>query len=301
MAEWTDESMRGDERPLGRADQDADQDAADAETAAIRAEIRDTRERMGDTIEEIGERLNPRHLKEQVKHDIREATIGRVENMAQSAADRVSRTRRTITDTVRENPIPAAMIGIGLGWLIWSGRTQGRQSFRTASRYGYAAGPPYPSGVAGAVYTGGADDEPGAMERVRERAGEIGGEVKDKAGELADQAQEAVGQVATRAQDAAGAVAEQTRYQARRVQDQFYESPLAVGAATLALGLAAGLAIPATRKEAELMGGARDQLVDRVREVAQETKDKVQHVAERVVDQAQTTGKEAAREEGLTS
>ena len=49
------------------------------------------------------------------------------------------------------------------------------------------------------------------------------------------------------------------------------------------------------------MGGARDQLVDRVREVAQETKDKVQHVAERVMDQAQTTGKEAAREEGLAS
>src|ERR671939_285741 len=128
MAERTDESMRGDERPLGRAE-----DAADAETAAIRAEIRDTRERMGDTIEEIGERLNPRHLKEQVKHDIREATIGRVENMAQSTADRVSQTRRTITDTVRENPIPAAMIGIGLGWLIWSGRAQGRQGSRTVS------------------------------------------------------------------------------------------------------------------------------------------------------------------------
>ncbi len=111
MAERTDESMRGDERPLGRAD-----DAADAETAAIRAEIRDTRERMGDTIEEIGERLNPRHLKEQVKHDIREATIGRVENMAQSAADRVSQTRRTITDTVRENPllVVAATLAFGI-------------------------------------------------------------------------------------------------------------------------------------------------------------------------------------------
>ena len=182
MAERIDESMRGDERPLGRAEDAAD-DAAEAETAAIRAEIRDTRERMGDTIEEIGERLNPRHLKEQVKHDIREATIGRVENMAQSAADRVSQTRRTIADAVRENPIPAAMIGIGLGWLIWSGRTQGRQGSRSVSRYGgyggqgerswggsytegYAAGPRYASDAA---YAGGAvcPDEEVLLRRLR--------------------------------------------------------------------------------------------------------------------------------------
>ena len=93
--------------------------------AVIRAEIHETRERMGETIEEIGERLNPNRLKEQVKENIRDATIGRVETMAQSAVDRVSETRRTFTNTIRENPIPAALVGVGLGWLIWNGRQQG--------------------------------------------------------------------------------------------------------------------------------------------------------------------------------
>ena len=124
---------------------------------------------------------------------------------------------------------------------------------------------------------------------------------RDEAGGLADRAQEAAGQVATRAQDVAGTVAERTRYQARRVEDRFYENPLAIGAATLALGLAAGLAVPTTRREVELMGDTRDRLVDQVREVTQETKEKVQHVAERVMGEAQTTAKEAAREKGLTS
>src|SRR3712207_9506325 len=79
--------------------------------AVIRAEIHETRERLGDTIEEIGERLNPNRLKEQVKDNIRDATIGRGENMAHQAVERVSATRRTFTNTVREHPIPAALVG----------------------------------------------------------------------------------------------------------------------------------------------------------------------------------------------
>jgi ElaB/YqjD/DUF883 family membrane-anchored ribosome-binding protein len=317
-----DPTIRGTERErlAGSTGRDADRDA-DVEVVTIRAEIAETRDRLGDTIEEIGERLNPRNIKEQVKQNVRDATIGRVENMAHSAVDRVNDTRRTITDTIKQNPIPAAMVGVGLGWLMYNSRqaSQGASRRTYVSEYeraygrgagtgtGYGVPGAYgSSGYAGGAYTTRAEAEleanaSGAVGRVKEKAGEVGGTVKEKAGELADRAQETVSQVADRAQDLAGNVAEQTRYQARRVEDQFYENPLAIGAAALALGVAAGLAVPATRKEAELMGGARDQLVDRVREVASETKDKVQHVAERVVDEAQTVAKDAAREEGLTS
>ena len=289
MAERTDPTILGNDVELGRA---ADLDEGRNDPATIRAEIRETRERMGDTIEEIGERLNPNRLKEQVKENIRDATIGRVETMAQNAVDRVNDTRRTFTNAIRENPIPAAMVGIGLGWLMWSSRQQG------------AAGPRYTGGaergrsnVSARSFTGGTEfsgpyAEPSAAfaagEGVTGRGGGIGESVKETAGELVD-----------RAQNVAGAVAEQTRTQTRRVQDQFYENPLAIGTATLALGLAAGLAVPATRQEAELVGDARDRLVDRVRNVARETADKVQDVAERVMDEAQTTGREVAREEGL--
>ena len=94
----------------------------EANTAFLRAEIRETRDRMSDTLDALGDRLNPHRLKAQVKENLREATVGRVENMARNAADRVNGTRHGIMDRIRENPIPAAMVGIGLGWLMFGGR-----------------------------------------------------------------------------------------------------------------------------------------------------------------------------------
>ncbi len=296
MSERTDPTILGNDVPRG-----ADFDEATAEPAVIRAEIYETRERLGETIEEIGERLNPNRLKEQVKENIRDATIGRVENMAQNAVERVSETRRTLTNTIRENPIPSAMVGIGLGWLLWNQRRQG--SFGTTSRYAAGTGRSRGFASAGSAAVGGTEfagpyAEPsaafGATGGISAQSGGIGETVKESVKDTA-------GQLADRAQNVAGTVAEQTRIQTRRVEDQFYESPLAIGAATLALGVAAGLAIPATRQEAQLVGDARDKLVDRVRNVARETADKVQNVAERVMDEASTTGREAAREEGLVA
>jgi hypothetical protein len=281
MAERADPTIMGNDVP---------RDEGTAEPAVIRAEIRETRERMGETIEEIGERLNPNRLKEQVKENIRDATIGRVETMAQSAVDRVSETRRTFTNVVRDNPIPAAMVGIGLGWLIWNGRQQGAPgtSSRYSGRPGRGLSDVSLGGRSESTEFSGPYSEPSAAFAASERGGGIGESVKETAGELAD-----------RAQNVAGTVAEQTRTQSRRVQEQFYQNPLAIGTATLALGLAAGLAVPATRKEAELVGDARDKLVDRVRNVARETSEKVQQVAERVVDEVQVTGRQAGQEQGL--
>ncbi|HEU4563055.1 MAG TPA: DUF3618 domain-containing protein [Gemmatimonadaceae bacterium] len=302
MAERSDDLAQRDEEPA--------RDAGDAEVeiAEIRAEIDVTRERLGDTVEAIGERLNPSNLKAQVKQDIRDATIGRVEQMAQSAADRAESARRTMMDTIRENPIPAAMVGVGLGWLAWNAREQrsgrggygsgyesrGRVNVHSPRGSGYRYGDRYASGYESARYgfeeRSGGEGEFGTMDRVRERAGE-----------LTDQAREKMEEAGERAQEMASTVADRTRYGARRMEDQFYDNPLAIGVAVLAAGMAAGLALPATRREAELVGGARDRLVDRAREFADETKDKVERVAERVVDQAQSTAKQAAREEHLTS
>ena len=116
MDQHSADAVRGDETP--------------SDPAVIRAEIRDTRDRVGDTLEQIAERLNPRNVKEQVKEQVREnirdaadhvrdnirdtirgSTIGRVGHMAQNAAGRASETGTSIADTIRSNPIPAALIG----------------------------------------------------------------------------------------------------------------------------------------------------------------------------------------------
>ncbi len=309
MVERSDEARPGEESPLGRTYRDPEPE----DPAVIRTDIDETRERMSETLDEIGDRLNPHHLKEQVKHNIREATIGRAETMARNAADQVRETQHTIMDTIRDNPIPAAMVGIGLGWLIWNGR---KEASYDNTRIVFRGSPYLDQQVAGGAYGSAYAEEPGTIERVRERAGDIGENVRERVGELADEAreavsdltertQEAVGSTTARAREMAGSLAQETRYRSHRIEDRFqqtmHETPLAVGAAAAALGLAVGLAAPTTRREAELMGGARDQLVDRVREVAQETTEKVQHVAERVMGEAQTTAEEAAREEGLSS
>lgn len=294
---------------------------------AIREDIRETRERMSHTLDDLGDRLNPNHLKAQVKENIREATIGRAEHMARNAVSRVDETRHSIMDTVRDNPIPATLAGIGLGWLFWNGRKQ-----ESHDRYSYDRYPAYPRHAYGGerpvdrgdrdVYTAGARygaydyEEPGVAERTSRRVSELGENVSDRAEELTDRAQSAVsdavdrtqevlGDTADRARSAARQLAQETRYRTHRLEDRFqdtlYETPLALGAAAVALGLVAGLSAPATRRESELMGGARDQLVRKARDVASETTEKVQRVAERVIDEAQDTALDAAREQGLTS
>ncbi len=302
MAERMDDSMPREDIELAGTDDESD---VEAETAEIRAEIQATRERMSDNLEQLGERLNPENIKDRVKQDVRDATIGKVENMAQNAADKLGdaketlgEAQRSMMDVVRENPIPAAMVGIGLGWLAYNTRQQRTLSDAWArqrmSRMGsgrYAGG--YEQGGYGAgrgYRTGREGEEEGTMDGMSDRAHELSDTAQEKAGELAD-----------RAQGMAEGMADQTRYQARRLEDRFYENPLAIGAAALTLGVAVGLAIPETRGEQELMGNARDRLADRARDVAEETKDKVGNVVERVADQAQSTAKAAARDEGLTS
>jgi ElaB/YqjD/DUF883 family membrane-anchored ribosome-binding protein len=304
MSERTDDFMPSDEIELAGDD---DEFGSTDETAEIRAEIHETRERIGDNLEQLGERLNPGNIKDRVKQDIRDATIGKVENMAQSAADQLGEAKetlgdaqRTVMDVIRENPIPAAMVGIGLGWLAYNasqrgsqassrfGRASSGRAFR--SEYGYG-GSAYGAGRFGSGGYSGADvGEEGTTGRVRDQASELSDEAEQKASDLAD-----------RAQGMAENLADETRHQARRLEDQFYDNPLAMGAAALTLGMAAGLAIPETRREDELMGGARDKLAQKTRDMVEETRDKVENVTGRVVDQAKSTAKSAAREEGLTS
>lgn len=294
----------GNDRSFGGSDRDRIND--DNETEIIAADIRMTQERLGDTVEEIGERFNPTRLKEELKHDIRDATIGKVENMAQQTAEMMSDAQHTIVQSIRENPIPVVLVGLGLGWMILNATSRNKQTGSSRSQYDdgqrWGSESRYGDQQRRGWSTTFEDQDrdydqdyyrqqgSGVMDRARSKASDVVDSVKEKTSELADQTQH----VASR-------VADQTRNQTRRVERAFQDSPLVIGAAALALGLAAGLAIPATEKEAELVGDTRDHLMDKVRDVAEDTKSKVQQVAERVIDQAETTAKDSAHEVGLMS
>ena len=129
-----------------------------------------------------------------------------------------------------------------------------------------------------------------AADWTKEHASELGHEVADRASSMGHE-------VAHRASALRGQAKQKARSARLGFWQTMEENPLMVGAAVLALGVIAGLAVPSTDKEDELMGETRDRLLDDVKEAGQQALDKGKHVAEAVADKV----KEEARNQGLTA
>ena len=256
-------------------------------TDEIRADIERTRERLGETVEALGAQLNPSLLKQRVKDSVHEATIGRVKNMASNARDKAEESGRGLLATIRDNPIPAAMIAGGIGWLLFNKKkTSVNRSAEVEVDYDYRG------------------DE-GVTHRVASSAKDAGEKVASTArdaGEKVVSGARAVGEkVSSGASTVAHGVADRARAGVHRVDDTLHENPMVLGVVAAAVGLAVGMSLPASEREARLMGGKRDELVDKAREAISETKDKVRNAAERAVPEVGAALKEVAREEGLTA
>lgn len=289
------------------------------DTRAIREDIEQTRERMGHTVEALGERLNPARLKQQVKDNIREATIGRVQIMANNAKNRVEEGGRGLVATLRDNPIPAAMIVGGLGWLLFARRDSDAEVPVTRQPVTSSVEPAWTENAHGSLE---APEGDGRFARAGAAIGDsasnaahsVADAASGAAGKVADVASEAAGKVSDVASSAAHGVAGQARVQSQRVADSFESHPLAIGAIAAGIGLAIGMSVPSTERESRLMGEKRDALLGKARERVSETKDKVVSAAERIVPEVRSTVtdsvkemrssvtetvKEVAREEGL--
>ena len=104
-----------------------------------------------------------------------------------------------------------------------------------------------------------------ALGRAYDGAGDAAHRAYDRAGDAAHRAYDRVGEYGTIAYD---------KY------DEYMETnPLAVGAVAIALGAAVGLAIPSTRYEGQLMGEARDNLLDRTQDAVGTMVDKAKRAA----------------------
>jgi ElaB/YqjD/DUF883 family membrane-anchored ribosome-binding protein len=242
----------------------------DTEEQRIRSRIERRRARMGAAIEEVGAHLNPDHLKdefrtgvreqvEQTKREIRGATIGRAETFINDMEDTVNRTRRTLMETIRDNPVPAAMAGIGIGWLVVDARRHDsdddydgyavggrydrdhygryggeyRPGARTYDHHGVAStGPGYvgPYGRTAppmsdaemrgeGTHAGGSGDPANGMDRVKAGASERMGDVR----EAADRGREKASEAADRARDAAERVQDRAHDAADRTRQQASE------------------------------------------------------------------------------
>jgi hypothetical protein len=218
-------------------------------------------------------------------------------------------------DMIRHNPIPAALIGIGLGWLWASNRghslatrrydplDEGYHTPYDEATWGRAGGAG--NGMDGEIdstsYVPGSTRS-GAREKlsqVQEGISRAAEHVQESVGDLAGRVQGTMSEAASRARESAGNLGRRagdyTHQMATSCQSMIQERPLAVGAMALGLGAAVGMLIPSTYRENRLMGEARDQMVDKVQDTAQDLAHRAQIVAEEAMD----TAAEEARNQGL--
>lgn len=232
------------------------------EPAAIRRQIDHTRDQMEITLSAIGERLSPDYLLAQAKSTAREATVGRIKDMKNEANNRMDEMSSSLGQTIRENPLPVALIGLGLSWLWMNKRNEAHDmaDYRVR-RYDYDQ---YNTDENGRFYRRNEwYDEPSGMERIGQAARNVGEAVSDTTHRATESATEAV----YRAGEAVGEKAE-------AVQNRVGETADAIK---------------------DRVGETADAVQDRVGETAGAVQERVSETADRTREEAQRLSHEAQR------
>ena len=289
----------------------------------LRAEINRTRAELDETFEALERKLTPREL------------MGEGWSLFKGGS---SASANRLVRVARDYPLPSAVIGLGLGWLLLESSRGKARTQRYAEAYGSSSYDTYGTSRYGAPsygydetggkrglaarlgdrLSGAKDAVSGAAHRVGDaasgaahqvgdaasgaahRVGDVASGAAHRVGDAASTAGERVGEVAGTVRERASELGDRARTGAYKAKQGFWdmleERPLAVGVATLALGVVAGLAIPSTRREDELFGAKRDQLVERASEVGSEALERGKQVASVAADRI----KEEVQKEGLT-
>lgn len=280
-------------------------------SAEIEGDIRDVRGRMDATLDELGDRLTARSLVNSALDWWEKRTGGADSNATSKAKDAY----RSVARQVKEYPMPALLIGAGIAWIIVdaaAGEDEEEASSRAARRRPYGA---LPRGAGSHRYDATGSVRPvsnGDGGEQSESGPGLGEKTKDAAGQAKDAVSGAVGTVQDKISDAAHGAVEQGRsagqsmgrgiqsgYRAgtEKLEMAMEEYPLAVGIGFAALGALAGVLLPRTRREDQLLGEQSDQLVDSAKEKGEELLDTGKKVAQRVGEAAM----EEAKAQGLTA
>ena len=221
-------------------------------TREIRAEIEQTREDLSETVNAIQDRLQPSTLASNAVDSVKDAARERFRDIADTET----------VQYVRANPMPTAMIGIGLAglaWLAFGRETQdtrsrdwdGRRDWRVRSGYEF--------------------------ERDRELPGDqMAYEPARPRGAMREESRDLV---------------QRTRQTARRAQSTLRrtwdENPFLIGAAAAVFGALVAASVPATESENRVMGQTRDNLVEGVQQVVKDKVQAVENAATNAVSQVQ--------------
>jgi len=231
--------------------------------AELEREVEEARSRIDRTVEALKDKMQPKELFD-------EAT----KMMSQTS----NKALTTAVDQLRENPIPIALIGLGVAWLAIS------QTRRPGSASGYPAGY-YPTHegydeeeTLRAKVKAKADAARARLAETAEQAKQRLASAQSHAGDGLASARDKASEYAHAAQDKAGEYGRQAK---ARFDETLDHEPLVIGAIGLAVGAAIGAALPASPVERRYFGPTRTKAA----EAAKQSLGQVKDVAQRAYDQ----------------
>jgi ElaB/YqjD/DUF883 family membrane-anchored ribosome-binding protein len=239
--------------------------------------IEQTRGQMTNTVSELQDRLSPGAIAGSAGNTVKDATAGKSGRFIGQMAERI-----------KQNPVPAALVGAGLAWMMWGGKKNGgSQHYANGgrSRDYYAR--------RGLTTSGGGMTGPvrQATDQVSNTVGNAADQVASAAANVADQ----VSGTVSNAADTARTQMEQIGYQAQQVptafQQFFQENPLPVALAAAGVGALIATAMPTTDAEQRIAEPVGQQLQQQAKALG----DKVGKVA----DEAQDAAKKEAQRQNL--
>ncbi len=264
----------------------------------IRRDIDVTLEEMGTTLDEIKNRLSPDELKHQAKDrldEMKHQTKDRLKstaktkarNMKSSMEHTMKEYKSTMSDTVRDNPLPAAVAGIGIGWLVFSMYKE-RKDRKRGMHY------PHECYTFYNAWTGEFEEacpeeacleEEGGMtgqyrEKGSEKAEEFKGRLKERSEHFRQQMSGRTGELKHRASDWGHQASQRTTQARQGFQRQMRSNPMPIGMAAIAAGALIGLLVPESTWEDRVMGEQRDEMMHRAKETGREKMEQAKHAAE---------------------
>ncbi len=219
----------------------AENKSAGPEYDRLKIDIEESEVRLAETLQAVQAKLSLEDAVRQAGERIQQAAAGKIEEVGARFKKMGENIGKNATEAIGEDPIPAVLLGLGIGWMILQGFT-GEADEKSADLRDDRSerDKKYPPGI----------EEPCASDYSEGCFNEFHGEVRATAEEArnpSDRAQEQSSHVASAVNNKAGGYGEPTQHGVRSagggISRLARERPLAAGFAGLAVGALAGLAV----------------------------------------------------------
>ena len=235
--------------------------------ADVEREVEASRGRLDATVEALKDKMSPGQLFDEASHAMGGA--------GQQLLDK-------LIEAAKANPLPVAVVGIGLAWLMTSSGKSDDSATAAPSMSGH-------DGMLGGVKDAVSDKVSSA---------------KDAVGDTMASAKDAVGGAVHGLSDKAGSLTQKAsgfgRTSLQGVADLMDREPMLLGALGVVLGVGLASALPSTTFEDKTIGPAHDGLVEKGKALAHDGLDKAEETAQSAFGAAKEEVRKALAETGAT-